>query len=67
MKPMSTFDPEVPCRVHDGLNDEFIEWEPQSAPLYHDYGVKQEEGVVAWDGLLLDGWIPTSHQHQSGH
>jgi hypothetical protein len=57
MNPMSTFNPEKPCRVHDGLNDQIIEWNPQWAPLYLDHGVKHDEGVIAWDGLLLDGWL----------
>jgi hypothetical protein len=57
MKPMSTFNPETPCRVHDGLNDRIIEWNPRWAPLYLDHGAKHDEGVIAWDGLLLDGWL----------
>jgi hypothetical protein len=58
MNPMNTFNPEVPCHVHDKLNDELIEWQAQWAPLYRDHGVLYDEGVIAWDGLLLDGWSP---------
>jgi len=49
MNPMETFDPDEPCRVHDGLNNNFIEWNPESEPY---------DGVISWDGALLDGWVP---------
>lgn len=53
MNPMSTFNPDLPCRVHDSLNNQMIEWKPQWASLYREHGVKQEEGVIAWDGSPL--------------
>lgn len=53
--PMDTFDPDRPCQVHDGLNDQTIEWKPQWGSMYREHGAKWDEGVVAWDGLLLDG------------
>jgi hypothetical protein len=56
MNPMKTFDPEKPCRVHDELNDRLIEWLPRWASLYREFAVKHDEGVIAWDDLLLDGW-----------
>ena len=58
MNPMDSFDPDMPCRVHDGLNDQVIEWSPNWASMYRQYAWKWDEGVVAWDGLLLDGWSP---------
>jgi hypothetical protein len=58
MNPMSTFNPEIPSHVHDAANDQIIEWMPRWASMYREYGVKWDEGVVAWDGLLLDGWTP---------
>jgi len=58
MNPMNTFNPEIPCRVHDQLNDQIIEWQAQWAPLYRDHAVLYDEGVIVWDGLLLDGWRP---------
>jgi hypothetical protein len=66
MNPMDTFDPDLPCRVHDRLNDQIIEWKPQWASMYREYGVKWDEGVIAWDGLLLDGWAPVMHMHPCG-
>ena len=60
-EPMNTFNPEVQCRVHDALHDQIIEWNPQWASLYREHGVLYDEGVIAWDGLLLDGWIPVTY------
>jgi len=33
MNPMATFDPDRPCQVHDGLNNQVIEWSPQWASM----------------------------------
>ena len=57
MNPMKTFDPDQPCRVHDEVNDQFLEWKPEWAPHYREYATKHFDGIIAWDGLLLDGWI----------
>ena len=57
MNPMRTFNPDVPCQVHDGLNDETFDWKPEWAAHYREYAFDHTEGVVNWDGLLLDGWI----------
>jgi hypothetical protein len=63
MNSMKTFDPEKRCRVHDELNDKIIEWLPRWATLYREYAVKHDEGVIAWDGLLLDGWTEVASSH----
>lgn len=55
MNPLDTLDPDRPCQEHDSLNDQTIEWKSQWASLYREHGAKWDEGVVAWDGLLLDG------------
>jgi hypothetical protein len=52
---METFDPDRPCQVHDGLNEQVIGWRSEWASMYREHGAKWDEGVVAWDGLLLDG------------
>ena len=57
MQPMSTFDPEKPCMVHDELNDSTFVWKPEWAASYKKYADPYDRpGVVSWDGLLLDGW-----------
>ena len=56
MNPMSTFNPDVACRVHDKLNDTFFDWKPEWAAKYREYAHEHDEGVINWEGLLLDGW-----------
>ncbi|OSJ36981.1 hypothetical protein BSZ19_01545 [Bradyrhizobium japonicum] len=57
MNPMATFNPAEPCRVHDALNNTFIDWKPEWAARYREYAAPHDEGVIAFDGLLLDGWV----------
>lgn len=56
MNPMSTFDPDQPCRVHDALNNRFIDWNPDWANHYREDSDHHREDVIEWDGRLLDGW-----------
>lgn len=56
---MAEFDPSKPAEVHDKLIDQIISWEPdQHRASYEKYGHRLADGVIAWDGLLLDGWKP---------
>jgi hypothetical protein len=56
---MSEFDPARPALVHDQLNDDTFEWLLEEwREHYARYAQKFEDGLVAWDGLLLDGWQP---------
>ena len=55
---MTTFDPATPCKVHDQLNDCLFDWKPEWAENYRQHAISgYGESVVAWDGLLLDGWV----------
>lgn len=56
MNPMQTFNPDMPCRVHDRLNDRTFDWRPEWAGHYDRYASEHTAGVIGWDGLLLDGW-----------
>ena len=57
MRPMSEFDPSKRSMVHDALNDKMFEWEPENyLKNYREHAEEDSEGIVAWDGLLLDGW-----------
>ena len=59
LRPMSKFDRAQPAIVHDGPNDELFEWVPEKHQAdYDQYATEPEPGVIAWDGLLLDGWRP---------
>lgn len=59
-RPMSEFNPDKPARVHDRLNDKVLDWSPSAfAAHYHRCAYDFGEGVIEWDGLLLDGWRPS--------
>jgi len=59
LRPMSEFDPSRPALVYDQLNDETLEWLPiRHRILYERYATRHDDGIVAWDGLLLAGWLP---------
>ena len=54
---MSTFDPSVPCKVHELVNNCFFDWKPEWAAHYREYAEPYDTaGTIAWDGLLLNGW-----------
>ncbi len=56
---MSTFDPTKPARVHDQLNDRWIDWDPAWAPTFqYEPWSETNPHLVNWDGRLLDGWEP---------
>ena len=62
-RPMDQFDPSKSGQqVHDQLNDQVIDWEPErhgrdwARHGHRDFG----DGIVEWDGLLLDGWRPAA-------
>ena len=46
-------------RVHDKLNEKVFGWKPEWAANYRQYADQFDDGVIEWDGLLLDGWSPT--------
>ena len=54
---MSTFDPDEPCRVHDRLDDEMVDWRIGDADKYRHYAKLDRDGFVWFDGLILDGWM----------
>jgi hypothetical protein len=60
MRSMSDFDPSKRVLVHDRLNDQMIEWEPELYQEHYDRYAHPDfsPGVTEWDGLLLDGWKP---------
>lgn len=56
-RPIDSLDPTKPALVHDQLNDRVFEWRPEWAPTWQTRR-PHEDGVVEWDGLLIDGWEP---------
>ena len=44
--------------LHDQLNDDWFEWSPDDADRYRKFAVHWDtSGAIAYDGLLLDGWM----------
>jgi hypothetical protein len=60
MRPMSEFDPTKRAMVHDKLAGKDFAWQPEWAEHYRAHRVLEGRGVIAWDGLLLDGWTAVS-------
>ena len=60
MRPMSEFGTTKPLMVHDSQNDLRVEagW----AANCRERAIEDEDGVIEWDALLLDGWgYPVRH------
>jgi hypothetical protein len=56
-RPMREFDPSEPALVHDRRTNRLIPWEPAFRHSFARQACELEPGVVAYDGLLLDGWM----------
>ena len=56
-RPMHEFDPSEPALVHDRRTNRLIPWEPAFRHSFARQACELEPGVVAYDGLLLDGWM----------
>ena len=57
LKPMSEFDPSQPAMVHDLLDDKTFPWLPEKyLESYRRFAEPEGSEMVAWDGMLLDGW-----------
>ena len=56
-RPMDEFDPSEPALLHDRLTDRLLPWEPAFRHSFARQAREVEPGVVAYDGLQLDGWM----------
>ena len=55
---MATFEPDVPCQVHERLNDRTFDWHTEWADTYLQNAKLGTDGHIYFDGLILDGWRP---------
>jgi len=53
---MSDFDPSQPAILHDLLTDEIITWTGEQQDDFRKLARRRPEGIVEWEGRLLDGW-----------
>jgi hypothetical protein len=42
--------------LHDQLNNKTFVWKPEWAERYRKQAKDAGNGMISWDGLLLDGW-----------
>jgi hypothetical protein len=57
-RPMAEFDPSKPALVHDKLNDQVLDWQPERYQRhYQAFAMPLAPGVIHWDDRLLDGWM----------
>lgn len=60
LRPMAEFDPDMPSRVYDSLNEKFFDWEPDKYAARYKQSARRNPGTdeMEWEGLLLLGWRP---------
>ena len=58
MKSMKSFDPALPAMLHDRVNDQLVEWSPDSEAAYRKSATELEPGVISFEGRTFDGWRP---------
>jgi hypothetical protein len=56
-RPMVEFDPSKPAMVHDGLNDQVVDWKPELYQKHYERYAHPEfnAGVTEWDGPVRIG------------
>jgi hypothetical protein len=53
---MRTFDPSQPAILHDQVSDTIITWSGEEADNFRRHRVLREDGAIAWQGFVFDGW-----------
>jgi hypothetical protein len=56
LHPMKDFEPSEPAILHDRVSDTIITWSGEDAVAFRRSCVAQEDGTVAWNGYVFDGW-----------
>ena len=56
LHPMKDFNPSEPAVLHDRISDTIITWSGEQAIAYRSSCVAREDGSVAWNGYVFDGW-----------
>jgi hypothetical protein len=53
---MKDFDPSEPAILHDRISDAIIAWSGEDAASFRRSCVPREDGTVAWNDFVFDGW-----------
>ena len=56
LHPMKDFNPSEPAILHDQISDAIVTWSGEDADAFRRNGVWREDGTVAWNGFVFDGW-----------
>ncbi len=56
LRPMADFDPDQPAVLHDCRSGRMLPWTGEQGADFKARARAQAHGLVAFDGLLLDGW-----------
>ncbi len=56
LRPMCEFDPSEPAILHDRRSNRAIPWSPDFEWEFKRHARQHAPGVIAFEGLLLDGW-----------
>jgi hypothetical protein len=54
---MKDFDPSEPSLIHDRRTNRTLAWSPDFGQSFEKYAEQTAPGVVADEGLELDGWM----------
>jgi hypothetical protein len=53
---MKDFDPSEPAILHDRVTDTIISWSGEEADAFRRAAIVNEDGTIAWDDFVFDGW-----------
>jgi hypothetical protein len=53
---MKDFDPSEPAILHDRVSNTIVTWSGEQAIPFRDSCIAQEDGSIAWNGYVFDGW-----------
>ena len=56
LHPMKDFDPSEPAILHDQVSNTIVTWSGEDANAFQRSFIAREDGTVAWNGFVFDGW-----------
>jgi len=56
LHPMKDFNPSEPAILHDQVSNTIVTWSGEDADAFQRSFIAREDGTVAWNGFVFDGW-----------
>jgi hypothetical protein len=53
---MKDFNPFEPAILHDQVSDTIVTWSGEEADAFRCTQVQRQDGTIAWNGFVFDGW-----------